>query len=241
MFLAAHAPIGIGSRCAGIAQWEERIGSESQFLGDFVPDAKTPVLFARGHDGSEGLKQGEYDQIVDSCACQAHFSLGSPKNGQTFHNPGPWKDDQHTIRHTVSIFLVTPAEAQSCPIKLLCVLRMIFATKRVINHMLRRCLYPGIFLPCQTWEVVIFVLIINYLRHARACPGHPGAVYACRSGRQKRFFQALSSERELLSKKHTTQIKPAVEHHRPPKPPHPWPWIAGTSPAMTFSCGLSIG
>ncbi len=84
------------------------------------------------------------------------------------------------------------AFAHWCPIKLLCVLRMIFAKKSVINHFLCRYLYQGILSPYPNLGGCYFLLNINYLCHARACPGHPGVVYECGNGRQEGFFQALS-------------------------------------------------
>ena len=75
------------------------------------------------------------------------------------------------------------------PIKLLCALRMIFAMKSVINHVQRRCLYLGILSPLPKLGNYFFVFNIIQLRHARACPGHPGAVDACCDGSQERFFR----------------------------------------------------
>ena len=84
------------------------------------------------------------------------------------------------------------------------------------------------------------MLNINYLRHARACPGHPGAVDACCDGSQERFYRALSSERNLLSK--SIRLKPNLVMNDVVLQTRliPGPGLPGQGPAMTFSFGLSM-
>ena len=73
-----------------------------------------------------------------------------------------------TTRHEIAIFLVIPAEAQPCLIKSPYTLRMIFAMKSVINHMLRRCLYLNILFPWPKLGKMLFC-INNQL--VTSCPG----------------------------------------------------------------------
>ncbi len=88
--------------------------------------------------------------------------------------------------------------AQSCPIKLLCVLRLIFATKSVINHMLNRYLYPAIFPPCSSLGGCYFFIEYQLLT---SCPGlsrasrglFSHAVMAVKSGSSRLYPQRGNS------------------------------------------------
>ena len=82
------------------------------------------------------------------------------------------------IPHT-TILIVIRAKAQWYPTELLYALRMIFTIKSVSTYKHHRCFTEAFSHHRPYLEWVIFIWNINDLRHARACPGYPGAVDAC--------------------------------------------------------------